>query len=507
MKKIMNLYESCKTPIRVAYFGFVLIAFGFLIQNQSVNIFYTFKSNIILFLAELSLKIGEFTIMNLPLVFMLNLVCKKANNASPVVMSLVGYFTFVVTVMLLSPQNLNSTFYTSGYGINSLFNTTSSTRQAIETGMIGSFLVAFATRAAFIFSRHRGNYSITNLLSRDMAGIFYNIVFCFILGVLVSYTFPFLFGYLQNAISFISSDFSDPMKLGLYSVLDRILSILGLGNLIRYPFWYTSAGGSFSNTVTGQSILGDVNIWNYVKDAYFGYIGAGRFITPYYVINMFMVPGIYIGTLLSISDKKDRSYLGIMFVVAILLSIVAGNPLPLELMMLFTSPLLLSFYLVGVGIVSGTLTRLGAYLGFSPNTTNTIVSMPGTFPDFIINVRNASLLPSIRTILLVGLVAFVICVLITLIYYRIFAFDFVRTGKTDQFIYSIIDSVGGDDNIIQAGAGLFKLKIYLKDPEKISIEKIQDLEMGKVSETKDGLSFDIGTSAYSLARKINKAIS
>ena len=502
----MNIYESCKTPIRVAYFGFVLIAFGFLIQNENVNIFYTFKSNIILFLAELCLKIGEFTIMNLPLIFMLNLVCKKANNASPVVMSLIGYFTFVVTLMLLSPQNLNSTLYMNGYGINSLFNTTSATRQAIETGMIGSFLVAFATRAAFIFSRHRGNYSITNLLSRDMAGMFYNVVFCFILGVLVSYTFPFLYGYLQDAITFISSDFSDPFRMGLYSVLDRVLSILGLGNLIRYPFWYTSAGGSFSNTVTGQSILGDVNIWNYVKDAYFGYVGAGRFITPYYVINMFMIPGIYLGTLLSISDKRDRSYLWIMFVVAILLSIVAGNPLPLELLMLFTSPFLLSLYLVGVGVVSATLTRLGAYLGFSSNTTNTIVAMPGSFPDLIINVRNASLIPSIQTIVLVGLVGFVICVLVTMLYYRFVAFDFVRTGKSEQLVYSIIDSVGGDENIIYAGAGLFKLNIYLKDPEKISIEKIHDLQMGKVSETKDGLSFEIGTSAYSLAKKINNAI-
>ena len=68
MKKIMNLYESCKTPVRVAYLGFVLIAFGFLIKNESVNVFYTFRSGIVLFIAELFLRIGELIIMNLPLV-------------------------------------------------------------------------------------------------------------------------------------------------------------------------------------------------------------------------------------------------------------------------------------------------------------------------------------------------------------------------------------------------------------------------------------------------------
>ena len=507
MKKIMNIYESCKTPIRVAYFGFVLIAFGFLIQNQSVNIFYTFRSGFILFAAELAMKIGEFTIMNLPIIFMLNIVCKKANNAAPVVMSLVGYFTFVATTMLLSPQNLPATAYATGYGINSMFNTSgTSARLAIETGMIGALCVGFATRAAFIFSRHRDNYSLTNLMSRDMAGIVYNFIFCFLLGVFVSYTFPLFYGYTQKAIAFIAEDISDPMRIGLYSVLDRVLSIMGLGNIIRYPFWFTSTGGSFVNAATGQSVLGDVNIWSYVKDTNAAYAGAGRFITPYYVINMFMIPAIYLGTSLSVSDKRDKGYLWIMFVVAILLSFIAGNPLPLELMMLFTSPALLLLYLFGVGIVSSLLVNFGAYLGFTTNTANTVVAMPGSFPDFIINVRNSSLLPSIRIILIVGAGAFVAYLLITLIYYRVLAFDFVKTGKGDELVDDIISAVGGKDNISLAGAGLFKLNVHLNDPELISIDKINELNAGRVSETKDGVSFEIGTSAYAIARRINRLI-
>ena len=506
MKRTMRLYESCKTPIKIAFFGFVLIAFGFLIQNDSVNIFYTFRSNFILFLAELFLKIGEFIIMNLPMIFLLNIVTKKANNSAPVVMALIGYFTFFVTIMLLSPQNLGTTAYTTGYGINSMFNTTSATRQAVETGIVGTFLVGFATRAAFIFSRHRGNYSFTNLMSRDMAGIVYNFLFCFLLGVLIAYTYPFFYSYLQKAISFIAADLSDPMRIGLYSFLDRVLSILGLGNLIRYPFWFTATGGSFSNTLTGQSVLGDVNIWSYVKDTATAYVGAGRFITPYYVINMFVAPAIYLGTLFSISDKRDRSYLWILFVVASLLSIAAGNPLPLELLMLFTSPFLLLLYLIGVGVISSILVNFNAYLGFSTNTTNTVIAMPGSFADFIINIRNSSLLPSIKTILIVGLAAFAIYFLVTLVYYRFFAFDFVKTGSGDELTYRIIDALGGKENVVYSGSGLFKLNIYLKEPEKISIEKISELDLGRVSETKDGVSIEVGTSAYGIAKRINKQL-
>ena len=503
---MMNLYESCKTPIRVAFFGFILVAIGFLIQNESVNVFYTFRSSIILFIGELCLRIGELTIMNLPLIFMMNIVCKKANNASPVVMSLVGYFTFIVTTMLFSTQNLNAQAYSTGFGINSIFNTPSGSRLPLETGMIGSFLVAYATRMAFIFSRHRGSYSLTNLFARDTSGIIYNFVFCFILGLGVAYGFPYFYTYLQKAITFIGGDLLDPLRIGLYSVLDRILCIMGLGNIIRYPFWYTSAGGSFSNTVTGQSVLGDVNIWTYLKDSNASYIGAGRFITPYYVINMFLIPAFYLGTLFSMSDRTDRSILTPEFIFAILLSIIAGNPLPTELLMLMTSPTLLVAYLVIIGISSGVLVNFEAFLGFSSKISNTVIAMPGSFADFIINIRNVNLLPSIQTILIVGVVGFVFMLLFTMFYYRFLAFDFVRTGNGDGLVNDIIEIAGGKENIISAGSGLFKLNVYIRDPEKISVEKVQDIGVRKVVETRNGLTFELGTSCYAISRRINKKL-
>lgn len=506
MKKIMSLYESCKTPIRVAYFGFVLIAFGFLIKNESVNVFYTFRSSIILFLAELFLRLGEFIIMNLPIIFMLNIVCKKANNASPVVMALVGYFTFVVTTMLFAPQNLSAQAYATGYGVNSVFNIASGTRLPLETGMIGSLLVAYSTRVAFILSRHRGDFSLANIVSKESSGLIYNALFCFVLGVLVSYTYPFIYTYLQKAVLFIGEDLLDPLRIGLYTVLDRILSILGLNNIIRYPFWFTSAGGSFSNALTGQSISGDVNIWKYVQESNASYVGVGRFITPFYVINMFIVPGFYLGTLFSMSDRTDRSYLTLAFIVGIAMSIVAGNPLPVELLMLFTSPVLLVFYLALVGIVSGLLVNFDAFLGFYSSISNTTIAMPGSFPDFIINLRNANLIYSLRIIALIGISVFVLMMFITMIYYRFFSFEFINTKSGDEFVNKIIETVGGTDNIINASSGLFKLNVYLKDPEKIAIENIHDTGIKRIMETRNGLSFEIGTSASVVSRKIRKAL-
>lgn len=506
MKRVMKLYESFKTPIKVAFLGFVLIAIGFLIQSKNVNLFYSFKSSIILFIGELSLKVGEFIIMNLPLIFMLYAVCKRANNSTPIVMALVGYFTFLTTTMLFSTQSLDSLAYVNGYGINSVFNISSGTRLPLETGMIGSLLVALMTRISFVLSRHRGNYSITNIFSKDVAGIVYNVLLCFLCGVLISYAFPFVYQYIQKITNFIASDLSDPFRIAAYSVMDRVLSILGLGRIARYPFWFTSIGGSLQNASTGQSILGDINIWTYVKDNISSYVGAGRFITPYYVINMFIIPGYYLGTLFSVNDRKEKASLAVLLILGIVLSIVCGNPLPVELLMLFTSPVVLLFYLGLVGVVSYVFIEKGVFLGFETIANNVAVAMPGNFPDFIVNIRNSNLSSTLFTIVIVGIIALLVMTLFMIIYYRVLAFDFASTGKGNVLVMDVIDSVGGKENIIKASAGLFKLNIYLENPEQISIEKVREIGPRRVSETRDGINFEFGTSSLAISKRINNII-
>lgn len=506
INRLLDQYESCKTPIRVAFFGFVCIAFGSFIKNPNVNIFYTFKSNIILFIAELFLNIGKIVINNLPIIFMLNIVCKKEHNAAPVVLALVGYFTYLVTTMLVANQNLGAQAYANGYGLNSVFNITGSSRLPLETGLIGSFLVAYATRLSFIISRHRSNYNLSNIFTKDTAGIVYNVLICFALGLAMSYAYPFVYQFIQRGITFIANDILDPARIALYTVLDRLLSILGLGNIIRYPFWFTSLGGSYQNTLTGQSVLGDVNIWPFIKENVVDYYGSGRFITPYYVVNMFIIPAFYLGTLTCISDTKEKNSLLLTFIAGMLLSIIYGNPLPIELLMLFTSPILLVFYFVLLAAVSFSLVELNAFLGFECGVDSIITAMPGSFPDLIINLRNINFSNTLLYIAIVGLIAFGLMFLGTIVYYKYIAFDFSHTGSGDKLIEDIIESVGGEENVISASAGLFKLNIMLKTPELIYIEKMRKIGPRRISEDREGVNFEFGTQSYAIAKAINERI-
>ncbi len=498
----MYLYENCKMPLRVCYFAFILIAFGFLVQNENVNIFYTFSNKYILLLAQGCLALGKTIVLNLPLIFMIYLVCKKANSGIPVVLAFLGYFSFLVSASLFIPQNLSSTVYTNSSSVNSLLTININGKYAPETGLIGSFIVAYITRFSFIRSRHRTSNSILGFLNKDSAAIIYNIVFCMLAGLVVAYIFPIIYTYLNNLITYISIDLNDPYRLFIYGLLDRISAILGLSSLVRSPFWYTSLGGSYQ-TLTGQLIVGDVNIWPYVKDTINTYFGCGRFITPYYVINMFMCPAIFLGIYTSMSDKKERHHYLLPLILASLLSIICGNPLPMELMLLFTCPLLLASYIVVVASVFSFMTKNNIYLGSSIVGSDALSAMPGSFPDFIINIRSIIHYDTLLSILLIGLVAFVICFVLAYFYFHHLAFNLVNQNKDRKLIEDTIEAIGGYDNIERVASGLFKVNFVLFDNEALDVDKLRELAIVKIVETKDGVSMEFGSSSLIIAKMIN----
>lgn len=500
MKRIANIYEGCRVAIIIALFGCVLSAFGFLIQNESVNIFYTFRSSFILTLAEGLGNLGKTILLNLPLIFMVNIVCKRANSGYPIIIAILGYFSFLIATSLFASTGLAQTAYSTNVGINSIFNIQNGTKYPLECGLLGSFIVGYITRFSYIKSRHKTPYSLLGFLNKDALGIVYNVVLCSIAGILVALIYPFFFNNIQKAINYIADNKMDPVRIGLYGVLDRVLSMLGLGNIVRQPFWFSALGGT--HTVAGQTIVGDVNIWNVVRNGDVSYIGAGRFITPYYVINFFVVPAIYIGLFMSVSDKKERNHYIFGLIAAIILSVICGNPLPMELLLLFTSPLLLVFYLFVVFVIFYVMSYSEIYLGSNLVGANIVSAMPGNFPDFIINLRNITYSSMLNKIVYVGLGAFFIMFVASLLYYRYIAYDIARAGKAKSFAASIIDAVGGKDNVVSCESGLFRVNVKLNDLEKVSIEKIKNMKVRRVTETKEGIDLICGSSAYVIARKV-----
>ncbi len=501
MKRWNNLYEYCRLPIRILILAVVLLGFGYLLQNDNVNIFYTFENPLLLLLGETSSRIGHFLYVNIPFVFMLNLVSKRANSGAPTLMAVVGYFTFLVFTMMFNSHTLPNETYTQAIGIS--YNHMSyGSIYPIQTGLIGGFLVAYLTRVAYIHSRRRSSYSFLSFLDKDTAGLVYNIVLCALAGIFISFIWPFGIRALQGAINWIAADIGDPIRLTLYGFLDRLLAIFGLSNMIRRPFWFGKAGGNYVS-LSGETILGDVNIWNYMPEAATTFSGAGRFITPYYVINMFAIPAIIIAIFFVNTDRGERHRGMIFTLVAMIANIICGNPLPMELILLFTAPLLLVFHLLASGALFGILYSLHAFLGFN-YSGSTISAMPGAFPDYIINARTPQYVRSLLVILLVGIITAIVYYFATYAYYHYFAFDISGSKRSYGIAVRIIDAVGGVDNINKTYSSSFKLSIEVEDLEKVSYDKLKKINSTRITETKTRIVINLGAPSTIIRSKIDQ---
>ena len=167
--------------------------------------------------------------------------------------------------------------------------------------------------------------------------------------------------------------------------------------------------------------------------------------------------------------------------------------------------LLLGFVSIAA-LVYAYLTYAGIYLG-SSISSSTITALPGSFPDFIINIRSINHYDAIISIVFVGLVAFLVVVLFTFFYYHYFAYNFVNSSKAEEETNKIIERLNGIDNIISAKAGMMRVNFTVKDSESINIEELSELPIAKIYETKNGFSMELGSSSCIVSNMVSKLIS
>lgn len=485
-----------------------MLGIGELIVNDNFVLFYTISNQYILSLARLFILAGKFVIANFPLLVVLKLVSKKTHSSFTIIMGLAGYVIFLITTMLIAPEGLPATSFSSIFGISyTAVNTATgvlTNRFPIQTGMIGAFVVAFCTHMAYLHSRGKHNYGFLGFVDRNTYGVILNIIYCTIAGAIVSLGWEYFNNYSQDVINFIAGDITNPMNMFTYGIMDRMSSVFYVGASIREPFWYTALGGSW-NSLTGEAVQGDVTIWSQVIQSGSSALSYGRFITPYYVLNIFAIPGMLVGLFTLYTDRIQRSRLVVFLLLIMLASALTGTLLPLELFLLFLAPLLLVFHIIYTGILFGIFEYLGIYLGFS-YSGDVVTALPGKAIDYIFLLRNADYLSTLRTIMIVGLMSFVIYLLVTRIYFKYLAFDMFDLGKKKALANGFAEAIGGIENIKMINASPYRLIIQLSDTENIDLVKIRKLGATKVSRTRAGLAFSFGASSIMIKRLLDKQI-
>jgi PTS system maltose and glucose-specific IIC component len=504
-----SLFEVFRFPLAVLVLGFVLLGLGNLAVNEAFASLYSVSSDFVLILGHIFSRLGTFLVVNFPLFFLMRLVAKKSGSATTMISALAGYVAYLVVTMYFAPSGLSSTAFSSILGLsmtqtNSLTLTTS-VHYPLQTGLIATAVTGLVTLWCFSRSRPRSEYSFMPFISRDVWCVITTIFWCMVGALLVTEGWSYVLKGLEVCLDFIASDTTNPVNLALYGVMDRFLSTLNLAVLIRTPFWYGSSGGNWVS-MAGSNIAGDVSIWTAQFAA--GSISgmAGRFITPYYVLNLFAIPGLLIAAASLQTDRLGRRRMRSGVILLVLVSLFSGTLLPVEIGMLFLCPLLYLFHLGLTGILFGVLQAMHVYLGFQCTTNLTMTALPGTLMEFLVYARDPSLVGMVGKVLIVGVVYFFLYFFVTRLYFEHAAIDIFHTGGVERTVKAVLAGVGGVENIKLVHSSVSRLMIWLYEPGKLDVDTLRAAGGMRVVETKSGFAISFGAASTMIRRGIEKEI-
>ncbi|MBE6127821.1 MAG: hypothetical protein E7185_00950 [Erysipelotrichaceae bacterium] len=509
MRNWQSFYEILKFPLCVIFFAVCLIGLGNLITNPVYGFAGVFSGDTLISFGELFIKIGQFLVVNFPLLFLIRLTTRRGGSAATIISALSGYVTFLATTMYFADPGLPSTAYSSILGLSvnrtSVVSLTGATHYPLQTGLIGAIIVTMITLWSFNGSRRKTEYGFFSFVSKEMSCVLRTVFFSVLAGLAMSFVWPYAVQFIQRVVHFISVDTNNPINLALYGISERLLGVLGLGTAIRQPFWYEISGGSWVNAA-GISVSGDVNIWT-AQLAANGVTGmAGRFFTPYYILNIFAMPAMIWAAFSLDTNPMEKRRMILLCIIGTLASLLWGTLLPLELILLILCPLLFAFHVSCTGILYMTLQSLHIYLGYQSTDTITLTARPGSLPEFISYIQYPALARSLIGVAVAGIITGAIYFLVTRLYFRYLAMDLFKTGSKDEVISAVIKASGGIENIKMTNSSIAKLTLSVYDPGKVDVQRLRRLGSHRIYENRAGFNICFGAPSTMIRLGIDSAM-
>ena len=233
---------------------------------------------------------------------------------------------------------------------------------------------------------------------------------------------------------------------------------------------------------------------------------SGGFITPYYILNMFAVPGMIWAFFSLYTDPKERRKKRFLTSAVTLISLLSGTLLPLEIMLLCLCPLLFFLHLGFSGILFGILQAMHCYLGYNTTTAYTTTAMPGTLMEYLSYLSVPSLQKSMLGVLIVGIIFLFIYFFMTRIYFKYAALDLFNTGDKERLVEGTIKAAGGIENIKIIQSSIHQLIIQVYDPAGVDVERLKSLGAYGVYETRAGFKISYGACSTMVRLAIGKTM-
>ena len=327
--------------------------------------------------------------------------------------------------------------------------------------------------------------------------------FCLVLAAIFGYVWP----PVQNAIhaggEWIVG--AGALGSGIFGFINRLLIPTGLHQVLNTIAWFQI--GEFTNAA-GAVFHGDINRF------YAGDGTAGMFMSGFFPIMMFGLPGAALAMYLA-APKARRPMVGGMLLSVAITAFLTGVTEPLEFLFMFLAPLLYLLHAVLTGISLFIATALGIHAGFSFSA--------GAI-DYVLMYSLPAASKNVWMLLVMGVVFFFVYFLLFSAVIRMF--NLKTPGREDkaadvvteeansnteegltQLATSYIAAVGGTDNLKAIDACITRLRLTVGDSAKVNDAACKRLgASGVVKLNKQTIQVIVGAKAESIGDEMKKVV-
>lgn len=328
--------------------------------------------------------------------------------------------------------------------------------------------------------------------------------FCLVLAAVFGFVWPPVQAAIHAGGEWIVSE--GALGAGIFGLVNRLLIPTGLHQVLNTIAWFQI--GEFTNAA-GAVFHGDINRF------YAGDDTAGMFMSGFFPIMMFGLPGAALAMYLA-APKARRPMVGGMLLSVAVTAFLTGVTEPLEFLFMFLAPALYLIHALLTGISLFAATALGIHAGFSFSA--------GAI-DYALMYKLPAASHNVWLLLVMGLIAFMVYFLLFSAVIRIF--NLKTPGRDDsseqqtntkgvnsnteeglaQLSRQYIGAVGGSDNLNVIDACITRLRLSVKDASRVDDAACKRLgASGVVKLNKQTIQVIVGAKAESIAEQMKKLI-
>lgn len=387
----------------------------------------------------------------------------------------------------------------------------------LETGVLGGIVVGLL--AVYIYRKFH-KFQPPEMLgffagdrSVGIAMVFASIGLAFAMMLI----WPPIQGVINKTAEIIASDATNPIYIGLYGALERLLIPTGLHHIWYAPFLWTGLGGTAE--VAGKIVSGDQYLF-LAQIAAGVEVTAGRFMAGKFPIIMFGLLGAALA-MYKRADADKKPIVKGMLIAAAGTAFLTGITEPIEFTFLFVAPLLYVLHAILTGISFAAAYILDVHLGWAGGS--------GLIDFILVNVLPGT--PRWWMNFVLGAAFFAI-------YYFTFSFAinkwniatpgrggqeaklFTRNdynakkkGKSGskaernkELALHIITALGGPQNIVQADACFTRLRVEVKEIKQVKEDDLKALGAAGVVKIKNNIQAIFGGNSDLYKNEINELL-